>query len=424
MKKVLYLFVTLLMYLPLQYIHASGDLAGKKQVKVSLTTNAPSDLRLMIKSALEKHPRILAARAALQASIKRLKAARQAVYNPELELDTERTDINSSFLQLSQTIDMGDQRGSLTNVAQAALIKAKADYELAVLQLQNDLVSAYIKYDTQLALSRLSGDVLKLMTEFMNIAELRNKAGDLNQVELDLAHLAHSEAVLNHAKVLSEVIFAREKLNAIFITLPTTVPALHAELPQARLPGDIGKFMRTLPVVRSRKAEINIARNTVNLRRSEKRINPTVALRGGRDGSKSMVGLSLSIPLYVRNNYSAEIEVAQQKLIESKQLGHQAFRDQRARILASTQRLKILSRAWLIWKKTGQSSISRQLESIKRLWRAGDINTSDYLVQLKQTLDTQVAGIELKNKLWNSTLEWLLVTASIDDWLNLTTELN
>jgi len=424
MKKVSYLLVTLLAYLPLQYIQATTELKGIKPVVVSFSEKAPNDLRLLIKSALDQHPRMQASRAVMQVSLKQLKAAQQAVYNPELELDTERADVNSSYLQISQTIDMGDQRGSLTNVAQAELVKAKADFELAVLQLQNDLVSTYIEHDTQSELSKLSGDALKLMREFTKIAELRYKTGDLSQVELDLARLAHSEAVLDHANVLSEAISAREKLNAIFISLPTTLPALRSKLPQAKLPNDIEAFLRTLPKVRSREAMINIARSTVKLRRSERRINPTVALRGGRDGSESIVGLSLSIPLNVRNNYSAEIEVAQQQLIESEQLGHQAFRDQRAKVLASTQRLQLLRKAWLIWKKTGQSSVSRQLESIKRLWRAGDMSTSDYLVQLKQTLDTQVAGIELRNKLWNSTLEWLLVTASIDDWLNLTTEIN
>lgn len=424
MNKVLYLLAILLVSLPLQHLQAAESLAKNNMELVSFTVKAPDALRSMIKSALDHHPRMQASRAAMQASLKQLKAAQQAVYNPELELDTERTGVDSSYLQLSQTIDLGDLRGSLTSVAQAGLVKAKADFELAVLQLQYDLVSSYIERDIQSELSRLSEQTLGLMSEFVNIAELRHKSGDLSQVELDLARLAHSESIISHASALTELVTAREKLNAIFISPPVNISALRDKFPQASLPNDLEKFLHTLPEVRANVAEISIARHTVDLRRSKKRVNPTIALRGGRDGSDSLVGITLSIPLNVRNTYSAEIEVAQQRLIERQQLAQQAFREQRSKVLASTQRLQLLRKAWLAWKKTGQSSVTRQLISIKRLWRAGDMSTSEYLVQLKQTLDTQVAGVELQNKLWKSSLDWMLATASIDDWLNLTTESN
>jgi len=424
MNKILYLYVLLLAFLPLQTIHAAADSTIKQPGKVSFAGKAPDALKLMIQSSLNRHPRMQAARAALQASIKRLKAAKQAVYNPELALDTERTDINTAYLQLSQTIDLADRRGSLTDVAQAELVKAKAEFELAVLQLQYDLVSSYLAHDTQTELYRLSNEALTLMSEFAKIAEQRYKAGDLSQTELDLARLAHSEAILVHTGVLTDAVTARNKLNAIFILLPSQIPAFQAKLPQANMPIDLESFLRTLPEIRAQVAQVNVARITVNLRRSERRVNPTIALRVGRDGRESMVGLTISSPINMRNNYSAEIEVAQQKLIESEQLGQQAFRNKRAKVLTTTQQLQLLRKAWFIWKKTGQSSVARQLKSIKRLWRAGDMSTSDYLVQLKQAIETQIASIKLRNKLWNSTLEWLLVTASIDDWLNLTTEIN
>ncbi len=424
MKKVLYLLAVLLVSSPLQRLQAAESSAANNIKMVSFTVKAPDALTAMIRAALDQHPRMQASRAAMQASLKRLKAAQQAVYNPELELDTERTGIDSSYLQLSQKIDLGDLRGSLTSVAQAGLVKAKADFELAVLRLQYDLVSSYIERDTQSELSTLSEQTLGLMSEFVSIAELRHKSGDLSQVELDLARLAHSESVISHARTLTELVTAREKLNAIFISPPVNIPALRDKLPQAGLPDDLETFLHTLPGVRANVAEVSIARYTVDLRRSKKRVNPTIALRGGKDGSDSLVGITLSVPLNVRNTYSAEIEVAQQRLIERQQLAQQAFREQRSKVLASTQRLQLLRKAWLAWKKTGQSSVTRQLESIKRLWRAGDMSTSDYLVQLKQTLDTQVAGVELQSKLWKSSLDWMLATASIDDWLNLTTESN
>jgi len=61
----------------------------------------------------------------------------------------------------------------------------------------------------------------------------------------------------------------------------------------------------------------------------------------------------------------------------------------------------------------------RELELIKRLWRAGDMSTAEYLVQLKQAIDTQAAGIELRGRSWKSGFNWLYETAQITAWLDI-----
>jgi len=410
MKKVFYLMTLLMSSVALQTVNAAEK--------------APDALRSMIESAMEQHPRLQSARAGMQAAMKGLNAANQAVYNPELEIDSEETDINTSTLQISQTIDMADQRGALTQVAQAALTKARSEFEIATLELQQDLLSVYTDSITSQELLRLSAQANALMKEFTQIAELRYKAGDLNQVELDLTRLAYSESIIDNARAMSSSAQARANLNALFARLPARLPALPEQLPEVSSAANSDAFLRSLPQVRAREAEVSIARKTVDLRRSQRKINPTIALRGGKDGNESLVGLTLSIPLNIRNTYSAEVEQAQQEYIQNQQAAYQAFRDLRARVNTNTQRFQSLRQAWLVWRKIGQTSISRQLQSIKKLWRAGDMSTSDYLVQLKQTMDTQSAGIELRNDLWKSAFEWMFVTATIDDWLNLTTELN
>lgn len=385
---------------------------------------APATLTAIVQTALDGHPRLLSARARLEAAEKQLTASSQAIYNPELELDSERTGTTVSSLQLSQTIDMGDQRGSLTNIAQAELSKARSEYQFAYLELQHDLVSILVDTQTRQELLQLSSQTLALMKEFSRLADLRYKAGDLNRSELNLARLAYTTSVMGYARARSGTSAASEKYRALYQVKPENLPALPDKLPKVYLPEDMEKFITTLPTLRIQQANIEIARHRVSLRRSEKTVNPTVALRGGKDGSDSLVGLTLSVPLNVRNTYRAEVEVAQKQLYDAEQSAHQAFRDYRARVSASTQQFNYLSEAWQNWRSTGQVSISGQLESIKRLWRAGDMSTTEYLVQLKQTMETQASGLELRNELWQSSLEWLLVTSSLDNWLNITTENN
>lgn len=389
--------------------------AGQKKIK--LDSIAPATLTRTLQAVINRHPRKRAAQASLEASRAAVRAADNALYNPELEIDSENASSDTSYIQLSQTLDMGDRRGSRTSVAQSRLLKADADYDSTLQQLSHDLLIAIAKKRTRDELAKLAEQGLQLMREFSDVAERRYKAGDLNQVELDLARLAYAEALMKRAQALSDAAAAKEALRAIFIRMPKALPALPDELPQARLPGDRDDFIRSLPVMRALEAAVSARRYTVELRKSERSWDPRIALRGGKEDSDTLVGATLTIPLNIRNTYQAEVEEAQQDLISSEQLAQQTFLNQRAQVLATTERYRLLQQAWNDWKKTGRVSVNRQLSLIKKLWRAGDMSTTEYLVQLKQALDTQSAGYKLRGRTWQAAFDWLLVTASIDKWL-------
>ncbi len=392
-----------------------GVAAGQEKIK--LDSIAPAALTQELQAVIRRHPRKRAAQARLEASRAAVRAAGNALYNPQLEIDSENASTNTSYIQLSQTLDMGDRRGSRTRVAQSRLLKAGADYTMALQDLTHDLLIAIARKRTQDELATLAGRGLQLMQEFANVAERRYQAGDLNQVELTLARLAYAEALMTHAQALSDAAAAKEALRAIFIRLPDSLPALPDELPDARLPADRNGFIRSLPVMRALEATVSAKRYTVELRKSERSWDPTIALRGGKEDSDTLVGATLTIPLNIRNPYRAEVEEAQQDLISSEQLAQQTFLDQRARVLATTERYRLLQQAWNDWKKTGRVSVNRQLRLIKKLWRAGDMSTTEYLVQLKQALDTQAAGYELRGRAWQAGFDWLRVTGSINEWL-------
>lgn len=378
-----------------------------------------TDLTSVAQQVLDKHPRIQAARAALNAIRARGKAANQALYNPELELDTEKTAVRTSYIQLSQTLDMGDQRGSRTDVATAEMDQANAEFELVAQGIVRDLLTSLAERHTLQELAQLAKRTRKLMQDFSRIATRRHQAGDLNQVELDLALLALSEAQINYVQAQADATSARENLRTLLGTLPETLPDLPESLPAASLPADREMFFQSLPSIRAHKARVTVARHVVDLRRSERSWDPTISLRGGEEGQESMVGMTLSIPLNIRNTFRAEVQAALQDLIQQEQSAQAAYRTQRATVLASTERFHLLQQAWQSWRQSGQVSVRRQLQLIERLWRSGDMGTTEYLVQLKQAIGTQAAGIELRGRLWQSGFNWLYETARINTWLNL-----
>ncbi len=380
---------------------------------------APNNVKQLINSVISKHPRLLQEQAKLKEAHAKLQAADQALYNPELEIDSEKTNITTSVLQLSQTIDIGGKRSARTSVAESDLTQADAEFELAKQQLVYDILAALAEQHTSKEIFTLIKQNLALMKDFAKISEQRHSAGDLSQVELNLARLAYSEAIMTHAQAAAEASSAKENLRALLGELPTILPDLPNTLPTARLPSDKTQFIANLPAVRIEQAKVNSARKMVALRQSEKSWDPTISIRGGSEDTQSLAGITLSIPLNIRNSFSAEVDVAKQHLIQSEYNAQQAFRNHRAMVMSSTQRYSLLQKAWSNWRKNGKTSVQAQLKLIKRLWKLGDLSTTNYLVQLKQAVDTQTAGLELRGKHWQSAFEWMNTTASITNWLNI-----
>jgi len=381
-----------------------------------------TSLSIFIENALNEYSAMLAAKADIRSAKAVLEASDQAVFNPELELEYEETDVISQKIGIRQTIDWGDQKGSRTAVAEAGLNKAIADYDMTMHSSISHLLTALAQNQTSKELAQLSNETLSLMHEFKQVAERRYTAGDLNQVELNLARLAYNQALLEQANTLSNATQAREKLRAILGILPESLPSLPEQLPKPSLNDDLDAFLQQLPVIRSQLAEVQVVKKQVNLRKAEKAWNPTIGLSAGSDGEESLIGINLSIPLNVRNSYSADVDAAQQSLIAKEQRVHQAYRDNRSTLVTSTERYRLLLKTWNNWRQHSRSSVDQQLTLIKQLWQAGDISAADYLLQLKQALETQASGLELRNQLWQVAFDWMSMTAQIDNWLNIKTQ--
>jgi len=380
---------------------------------------APSALTKFITLSLKDHPDLLAAKADVESAKAALRAADQAIYNPQLELDYEDAEVTTQTVGISQTIDWGDQQGSRNAVANAQLVKAMAAYEMATQNIMNKVLGGFAEYQTGTELAQLSRQTFELMLGFKQIAEQRYRAGDLNQVELNLARLAYNQALMDQAGTLSNATEARESLRALLGALPKTVPALPEQLPAPTLQDNLESFLQQLPVIRAQLADVEIARKQVELRKSEKAWDPTISVSAGTEGEEDLIGFNLSIPLNIRNSFSAEVDAAQQDLIANQQRTQLAYRDARGRLIVTTERYKNLLNAWNSWRENSRDSVDQQLVLIKQLWQAGDISAADYLLQLKQALETQATGFELRNQLWQVAFDWMSQTSTIDNWLNI-----
>lgn len=382
--------------------------------------NQDHALAILVRDVLESDPRVQAAAAALAAAQARARGADRPLYNPELELDLEKTDIDTSSIGLTQTIDWSDKREARVGVA-AAESEAQAAELAQVRQARAaELLSSLIGVHTQRELGRLAQQRTELTAQFLSLAVRRRQAGDLPQVELDLAQLAAIQARMQRARAAMGEAEALQGLIALTGEARPAWPLLPEELPAlGREQLDIEALLPRLPALRAQQARSDAARATVQLRIRERRPDPTVALRGGREDSEGLMGLTLSIPLYARNDFRAEVEASSEESIGAERRLQDLARQARARLLSTTERYRLTRDAWLEWRRAGEFSLQRQTEVLQRLWQAGELGTTDYLLQLAQGLDTQASAVELRGDLWQAWVNWLAASGQVEAWLGL-----
>jgi outer membrane protein, heavy metal efflux system len=377
-------------------------------------------LAAFVRKVLDSNPGVQAAEAAVNAAQARERAAERPLYNPELGLDLEKAETDTGFLGLNQTIDWADKRSARTQVA--AFEKAATSAGLAAVRqrLTGDLLSALTHFETTRELAHLTQRRANIMRRFAALSQRRYQAGDLNQVNLEVAKLAYAQANLRRAQAVANIIRARQTLIGIAGNADRAWPSLPAKFPTLkRSASDLETLLNALPRLRAERARIAAARSAVELRTRQRRSDPTVGLRGGSEQGEALIGINLSLPLFVRNTFSAELDAANANLIRIQQRAQNIYRRAKARLVSASQQYRITQGARQAWEQTGQQSSEMQLDLLRRLWQAGELSTTDFLVQFNQALNTQASAINLRGRTWQAWFEWLTASGRIDEWLGL-----
>ena len=386
-----------------------------------IDAGADASVSRFVQAVAETNPRVQAARAALEASGARRDAASRPLYNPSLSLDAEDTNVETTqTIGLSQTIDWADKREARTAVAASGLQVARAEYLSARWAVMADLLSGLARYRTGVARLELATERMQLMNEFASLAERRFEAGDLPQVELDVARIAATDARIQQATAAAALAEAQQSVrNLVPASPPSEWPMLAAELP-ALPPGvDPQALVLSLPAVQAVQAQVDLASSVVELRQREKKPDPTVGIVGGKEDGETLVGLNVTIPLYVRNRFSHEVTAALAEETQAEQIAIDVMQRAHARMVSANERYQLVRGAWNDWQSTGRESLVRQASQLRRMWDAGELSTTDYLVQLRQTLDVRENALELRHSLWSAWFEWLDASGQIDGWLGL-----
>jgi len=384
-------------------------------------SNASITLQRWLKNNVDNHPSVLAAQSAVDSAGYQLIAADKALYNPELEFDAETAETNSASIGLSQTIDWGDTRGARTQMASSQRAAARFGYESIRRVIANEFISGLADYHRSTDIKALAQKGEMLMQQSAQLAKQRFDAGDLSKVEVDLANLTYAQARFKLADAISQQARATQNLIALSGSINNNWPSMLASFPDPEhsyLSQNIDQIVQQLPQMRAITARVKSAQANIKVQAGQGYINPTIAFRAGKEEQDTLLGLTLSIPLQVRNNFQAEVNAANAQMIQAEREAIDAYRKLKSRLEIATVSYTLSRDAWLAWQQSGADTLSEQIKLLERLWKAGELNTTDYLIQLKQTLETKASAIEQRGRMWTDWSEWLIASGKIAQWLN------
>lgn len=386
---------------------------------------APEDLRAALRSAWQKHPSQRAVQAQLDAAQARLEAAAKPLYNPEVELTRsgEGPDRTSSA-GVALALDLGGKRRARQDAAAAKLSLSEAEARLQRRDFARRWFDAWIDWNAADRRVKTGERRVASMARFAELAVRQFEADDISGLDRDVAALARDEAEAAQSVLVAERADAESRLRAL-----GGEPAAAGELPDSSgLPAATPlneESLRQLPEWAIADAARTAAEREIAVAERNRVPDPTVSLSGGRirygaDGMKDDVfGVSVSIPLFVRNDHRAEVVAARADADAS------AAESERVRMELAAQRRKAVDSyaatlsAWRNWKSSRGTEIERRTQLLEKSWREGELSTADYLLQIKQTLDTVLAGAELEARLWRNYADYLVAGNQFERWVGL-----
>ncbi|WP_197427125.1 TolC family protein [Noviluteimonas gilva] len=381
---------------------------------------APTPLREALQAAWRQHPTYQSTESQLSAARARRDAAGRPLYNPELVFDYENEGTDrTATAGVDLTLDINGKRRAREASATARLDEATARAHLQRRDFAKDWFAALADWIRASERVRTGERRIGLLSRFAELAQKQFAADDISGLDRDLALLARDEAEAEQATLLADQAEAAARFRSA-----GGDPAM-ATLPEVALPAPLSNGdSEAAPEIAVALAAASAAEREVDVARKARTADPTVGLRGGRVeyddlARDNVVGFTVTIPLNIRNGYRAEVVAAEADAVTARadadriKLQLDAERQRAIDSYASTRA------AWTRWTGSRGTDVGRREALLERLWREGELSTADYLLQLKQSLDTELARAELQARTWRAYADYLAATGQLERWAGL-----
>jgi len=363
---------------------------------------------------IDQHPDIVAARERMNSLLSTADNLEQPLYNPEFESEYEREEKENNYrIGISQTVDWWDKRGVREQQAKFNQAAARNAYQSAKQQKIAQALATIIKWHATSQAAELALEQESQLGTLLDLVQERQKAGDMGQTDAELTYLGLSQRLNDTARALAQL---KRVEAALYEQLPDW-SAQWSQIPESlwatsQTTAD-ARWLDEHPEVLAVRGEWEVLRQAAELARRETKADPTFGFNAGQSTDGDVAAVTFSIPLNVRNNFSALARAASQEALSAEARYRAVRRKQQAAIDAAQAALQAYQRQYLRWKTLMAGRGERSANLLEKQWAGGDFSTTEYLLALQQRAEGLNAGIELSMEFQLTRIEWLLQTGQI-----------
>lgn len=352
-----------------------------------------------LENQINKDPEIIEARELLKASQYQAKSLTKAIYNPEFEASYEKEgDFKNFSVGLSQTIDLWDKQSSNKNIGEIVFYMNQQQLLDLLESKKAEALIALVNWQAAKDAAKLLIEKEEQLRTLVSIVDEKQKVGLLDPIDAELVYL-------NLAQAFSEISEYQIALKHAEVQVQELLPDWTPDIAK----GQQFEFKTTNysfntewvkqhPKVKLAKAYWQEQQAKAQLSTIEAKANPTIGISAGERGNESTVGLTFSMPLNIRNNYSDTIKFAYSKSIAAEAKFQSVFRKQSFKAKANYESLSVSKKYYEQWLKLTHGRLNNSEKLLNKRWEAGDINTSDYLFALNQRAEGLHTGIQLEKQ--------------------------
>ncbi|KDP87188.1 hypothetical protein CF70_002770 [Cupriavidus sp. SK-3] len=226
------------------------------------------------------------------------------------------------LINYSQLIERGNKRELRTEAASRAADAARLDIENTFRQLRQALAAAYFTLKQEQERLDVAQANRNAFARTREAAELRLKAGDIARVDVVRLRVEEGRSENELQQARADLAIARAVL-ATLLARERDAPAIRAIDPWP-LPGEgllrrdrIEELLEARPDIRAAAARVRSGEASFELAKAQRTRDVNVAVVTERNlpaNGGTTLGVQLSIPLLIHNDYSGEIVRAQAEL--------------------------------------------------------------------------------------------------------------
>ena len=385
----------------------------------SKATTVPAASPSWLMQQINKSPEVIAAKESMNAVFSLTEGQKKALYNPEIATNFAREGkFNNFTVGINQTIDLWNKREQRSTQADLQLAQAKQIFHYLIQEKTAQALQALVNYQNAQMQAKIANEKEQQLGTLLNLVAKRQQAGDVSQVDAELTFLSLSQTLNTSAQ--TQALLAKTKAKIIELLPDWTnsqyiLPGQGIAIERYKIDELTSKqWLNQHPLVQVAKLQWQISKSRATQALLATKADPTLGINAGKTDGDNALGLSFSMPLNVRNNFSSEARAANQQAIAAESQLQAVLRKQKFAIQATTDSVLAYKKHYQRWQKLMQGRDKRIADLLQKQWQSGDINTTEYLLALQQRAEGLLAGIELQSQFKLSQIDWLLSIGQVD----------